>query len=69
MTKISSTPLRNPGVAITPEFYAAARELTDAFQEDLFALLNENNYEKGGWVLQMLRDLVGDEDFFEGVRT
>jgi aminopeptidase N len=31
-------------------------------------LLNAENYEKGAWVLHMLRRLVGDEAFFEGVR-
>ncbi len=36
---------------------------------DLFALLNANNYPKGGWVLHMLRGVVGDQVFFEGIRT
>lgn len=31
-------------------------------------LLDAENYEKGAWVLHMLRHLVGDEAFFEGVR-
>jgi aminopeptidase N len=31
-------------------------------------LLDARNYEKGAWVLHMLRRLVGDEAFFEGVR-
>ena len=31
-------------------------------------LLTEMNYEKGAWVLHMLRRLVGDEAFFQGVR-
>jgi aminopeptidase N len=31
-------------------------------------LLDAENYEKGAWVLHMLRRLVGDEAFFEGVR-
>jgi aminopeptidase N len=32
-------------------------------------LLNANSYHKGGWVLHMLRRQVGDEAFFEGLRT
>ena len=32
------------------------------------ALLTPANYEKGAWVLHMLRRLVGDEAFFQGVR-
>lgn len=37
--------------------------------ENLFDLLNVNNYSKGAWVLHMLRGLVGDDTFFEGMRT
>jgi len=36
---------------------------------DLFALLNANNYPKGGWVLHMLRGILGDDTFFEGIRA
>ncbi len=35
---------------------------------DLFQLLNANNYQKGAWVLHMLRQLIGDEAFFDGIR-
>ena len=37
--------------------------------EDLFKLLNANNYQKGAWVLHMLRSSLGDKAFFQGVRT
>jgi aminopeptidase N len=47
---------------------AVARPVIDPSVTDLFKLLNRNNYEKGAWVLHMLRHLVGDEKFFEGVR-
>ncbi|MBC8028916.1 MAG: M1 family metallopeptidase [Pyrinomonadaceae bacterium] len=40
----------------------------DSDTEDLFKLLNPNNYEKGAWVLHMLRSELGDKDFFSGVR-
>jgi aminopeptidase N len=40
----------------------------DTSVTDLFKLLNRNNYEKGAWVLHMLRHLMGDKKFFEGVR-
>ncbi len=36
--------------------------------QNLFDLLNRNSYQKGAWVLHMLRGLVGDEAFFEGIR-
>ena len=48
---------------------AAERPVIDPEEADLFALLNANNYPKGGWVLHMLRGLLGDEAFFAGIRT
>src|ERR1044072_8438501 len=36
---------------------------------ELTKLLNENNYEKGAWVLHMLRRRPGDEAFFRGLRS
>ena len=47
---------------------AVARPVYDPSVKDLFKLLNRNNYQKGAWVLHMLRRVVGDEKFFEGVR-
>ncbi len=38
-------------------------------EQNLFGLLNTNNYYKGAWVLHMLRNLLGDDVFFEGIRT
>lgn len=37
--------------------------------DNLFQLLNANNYQKGGMVLHMLRGMLGDSTFFAGVRT
>jgi aminopeptidase N len=47
---------------------AVSRPVVDPSVTDLFKLLNHNNYEKGAWVLHMLRHVMGDEKFFEGVR-
>lgn len=44
------------------------RPVIAAEPADLFQLLNANNYQKGAWVLHMLRQLLGDEAFFEGIR-
>jgi aminopeptidase N len=41
----------------------------DADTEDLFKLLNANNYQKGAWVLHMLRSELGDAQFFRGIRS
>lgn len=40
----------------------------DIETEDLFKLLNANNYQKGAWVLHMLRAELGDGPFFRGIR-
>jgi aminopeptidase N len=41
----------------------------DTTTQDLMSLLNDNNYQKGAWVLHMLRKQLGDEAFFKGVRN
>ncbi len=45
-----------------------ARAVIDPAEQNLFALLNRNNYDKGAWVLHMLRGLLGDTAFFDGLR-
>jgi aminopeptidase N len=55
------------------EYFSYERErrapIFDAETEDLFKLLNANNYQKGAWVLHMLRGRVGDRAFFNGIRA
>ena len=41
----------------------------DRDTENLMNLLNPNNYEKGAWVLHMLRANLGDALFFKAIRT
>jgi aminopeptidase N len=41
----------------------------DSETEDLFKLLNANNYQKGAWVLHLLRKELGYVFFFRGIRT
>jgi aminopeptidase N len=41
----------------------------DRDTENLNDLLNANNYQKGAWVLHMLRAELGDAAFFRGVRA
>jgi len=41
----------------------------DRETEDLFKLLNPTNYQKGAWVLHMLRSQLGDENFFKGLKA
>src|ERR1044072_3249143 len=41
----------------------------DRETESLMDLLNPNNYQKGAWVLHMLRSNLGDDAFFRGIRA
>ncbi len=47
----------------------AKRPVIDTAETDLMNLLNANSYQKGGWVLHMLRSELGDSAFFGGVRS
>ena len=38
-------------------------------KDNLFKLLNRNSYEKGAWVLHMLRNRIGDQKFFMLLRS
>ena len=51
--------------------YARRRRipLFDTETESLMGLLNGNSYQKGSWVLHMLRGRLGDEAFFKGLRA
>jgi aminopeptidase N len=51
------------------EKQAASFPIHDTETKDLMGLLNPNNYEKGAWVLHMLRSRLGDDAFFKGLRA
>ncbi len=46
----------------------AKRPVIDTAEQTLLNLLNVNSYQKGGFVLHMLRSELGDSAFFRGVR-
>ena len=46
-----------------------ARPLVDTAETVLTRLLNANSYNKGAWVLHMLRGVVGDDAFWRGIRV
>jgi len=46
---------------------ARFRPVIDPSQTDVMKKLTPLNYEKGAWILHMLRGIVGDEAFFDGV--
>ncbi|HEU4996542.1 MAG TPA: M1 family metallopeptidase [Gemmatimonadaceae bacterium] len=45
------------------------KPVIDTITTELIDLLNRNSYEKGGFVLHMLRRFVGDKEFFGGLRS
>lgn len=47
----------------------AARPVIDTIETDLMKLLNTNSYQKGGFVLHMLRSMLGDSAFFKALRN
>jgi aminopeptidase N len=47
---------------------ASAHPIHDPSITELPKLLNRLNYQKGAWVLHMLRGVVGDAPFFAGIR-
>jgi aminopeptidase N len=47
---------------------AVGRPVLGRVPADLTLLLDRNAYEKGAWVLHMLRGVVGDSAFFDGLR-
>ena len=62
MRNVRETILADTGAVI-------ARPVIDTNETTLTALLNRNSYEKGGFVLHMLRTQLGDSVFFRGVRA
>ena len=43
--------------------------VVDSTTTNLMDLLNPNSYQKGGWVLHMLRHELGDDMFWKGIRA
>jgi len=43
--------------------------IIDTKTTDLMQLLNPNSYQKGSWVLHMLRKELGDDIFYKGIKT
>ena len=64
------TEMRNIRETILTDTVAVTqRPVIDTVETTLTALLNRNSYEKGGFVLHMLRSQLGDSAFFRGLRA
>ena len=61
--------MNNAAIAVFAFEKKARVPIFDRDTEDLMALLNANNYQKGAWVLHMLRSDLGDAAFFRGIRN
>ena len=46
-----------------------SQPVIDPSQTDLMRKLNALNYQKGAWILHMLRGMLGDAQFFRGIRN
>ena len=53
---------------ITDSSSVPLRPVIDTAQRNLLALLDRNSYEKGGFVLHMLKLQIGERAFFDGIR-
>ena len=53
--------------AVLSSHVVAERPVIDTAEQNLMALLNNNSYQKGGFVLHMLRATLGDSAFFRGL--
>lgn len=47
---------------------ARTRPVIDPLQRNIMQKLSPLNYEKGAWILHMLRGVMGDAQFFRGIR-
>ena len=61
--------MKNAADAVFKYSKKSQSPIHDRDTENLFGLLNANNYQKGAWVLHMLRSRLGDEIFLRAVRN
>ncbi|MBA4168479.1 MAG: M1 family peptidase, partial [Chitinophagaceae bacterium] len=56
-------------IRVTDFYKKKQRPVVDSSVTNYMELLNVNSYEKGGWVLHMLRRQLGDSTFWKGIRN
>ncbi|PHQ56146.1 MAG: metallopeptidase [Lutibacter sp.] len=61
--------LKNQRTAILNFYKKVQKPVIDTKTTNYMQLLNVNSYEKGAWVLHMLRKELGDKTFWKGIRT
>ncbi|MEO7083029.1 MAG: M1 family metallopeptidase [Gemmatimonadaceae bacterium] len=68
-TAFHATMRRIRGTVLNDTMSVTKRPVIDTIETNLLSLLNRNSYEKGGFVLHMLRLQVGERAFFDGLRA
>ncbi len=63
-----SESMRSARDRVLRAFERTPAPVIDTLITDLMDLLNANSYQKGAWVLHMLRYEIGDEKFWTGIR-
>jgi len=61
--------MKNAALAVLAYEKKSSAPIFDRDTESLMDLLNANNYQKGSWVLHMLRSNLGDDAFFRGIKS
>src|SRR5215212_6189826 len=61
--------MRNAAASVFEYEKKKRAPIFDRDTESLMELLNANSYQKGAWVLHMLRSNLGDDVFFRGIRA
>ena len=61
--------MNNSALAVLAYEKKSRTPIFDRDTENLMDLLNANSYQKGAWVLHMLRSQLGDDVFFRGIKA
>lgn len=61
--------MNNAALAVLAYEKKSSKPIVDRDTENLMDLLNANSYQKGAWVLHMLRSQLGDDAFFRGIKS
>lgn len=60
--------IKNQRTAVLNFYKRKQTPVVDTENVNLMSLLNTNSYQKGAWVLHMLRNKLGDKTFWKGIR-
>jgi aminopeptidase N len=67
--EMSDSTMKSARARVLGFYLRSPRPVVDTTVTDLMRLLNTNSYQKGAWVLHMLRHELGDDLFWKGMRS